>query len=214
VKLSHIAYQRFKEALFTGQIKSGAVLSQSDLVATLGVPVSPLREAIQVLEAEGLLTVVPRSGIRIVQPDMELIKNAYQLRRLLEREAVLKFTLSCPRDELEAWEERHAQLAKAVENGLEQPDLGERVNEVDAAFHFALVRALRNPIIDEVYARNMERLVLIRLDQAGALTPLLVRLSMAEHLKVIDAMKRQDPEGAAAAMDEHLVIAMHRAMGV
>jgi DNA-binding GntR family transcriptional regulator len=37
---------------------------------------------------------------------------------------------------------------------------------------------------------------------------------MAEHLKILAAMKRQDPEGAAAAMDEHLVIAMHRGMGV
>ena len=131
MKLSQIAYQRFKEALLTGQIKSGSVLSQSDLVTTLGVPVSPLREAIQVLEAEGLLTVMPRSGIRIVQPDLELIKNAHQLRRLLEREAVLKFTISCPPDELEAWAERHVQLVKAIENGLDQPDLAARHAEVD-----------------------------------------------------------------------------------
>jgi DNA-binding GntR family transcriptional regulator len=214
VKLSQIAYHRFKEALLTGRIKSGSVLSQTHLVKTLGVPVSPLREAIQVLEAEGLLTVMPRSGIQIVQPDMELIKNVYQLRRLLEREAVLKFTLSCPPATLDAWEERHVEFAKAVEAGLDQPDLGERVNEVDAAFHFALVRALRNPIIDEVFNRTMERLVLIRLDRPDSLTPLLVKLSMAEHLKVIEAMKRQDPKGAAAAMDEHLVVSMHRAMGV
>ena len=79
------------------------------------MPISPLREAIQVLEAEGLLTVMPRSGIRIVQPDMELIKNAYQLRRVLEREAVLKFAVSCPRTKLDAWAERHVELANAVE---------------------------------------------------------------------------------------------------
>ena len=69
MKLSHLAYQRFKEHLLTGQIKSGSAISQSELVRTLGVPISPLREAIQVLQAEGLLTVMPRSGIRIVQPD-------------------------------------------------------------------------------------------------------------------------------------------------
>src|SRR5688572_19142702 len=85
VKLSQLAYQRFKEALFTGRIRSGSVISQSELVQILEMPISPLREALQVLEAEGLLTVLPRSGIRIVQPDMELIKNAYQLRRVLER---------------------------------------------------------------------------------------------------------------------------------
>ena len=214
MKLSQIAYQRFKEALLTGQIKSGSVMSQSDLVTTLGVPVSPLREAIQVLEAEGLLTVMPRSGIRIVQPDLELIKNAHQLRRLLEREAVLKFTISCPPDELEAWAERHVQLAKAVENGLDQPDLAPRHAEVDGGFHHELIRALRNPIIEEVYDRTMERLLLIRLDAPRELTPLLVKMTMAEHLKIITAMKRQDPDGAAAAMDEHLMLSLHRAMGV
>jgi DNA-binding GntR family transcriptional regulator len=214
VKLSQLAYRRFKEGLLTGRIKSGSVISQSELVQILEMPISPLREAIQVLEAEGLLTVMPRSGIRIVQPDMELIKNAYQLRRVLEREAVLKFAVSCPRATLDAWAERHVELAKAVEDGLDQPDLAERVDEVDAAFHFALVGALRNPVIDGVYGRNMERLVLIRLDRPGALTPLLVKLSMAEHLKVITAMQHQDPEGAAAAMDEHLMLSMHRAMGV
>jgi hypothetical protein len=57
---------------------------------------------------------------------------------LLEREAVLKFTVSCPRDELEAWAERHVQLAKAVENGLDQPDLAPRHAEVDGGFHHEL----------------------------------------------------------------------------
>ena len=146
----------------------------------LGVPISPLREAIQVLEAEGLLTVMPRSGIRIVQTDLELIKNAYQLRRLLERDAVVKFTLSCQRATLDEWEQRHAELRDAADAGLDQPELGQRVDEVDYGFHFALVGALRNPIIDEVYRRNMERLVLIRLDRADAITPLLVKVSMAE----------------------------------
>ena len=60
----------------------------------------------------------------------------------------------------------------------------------------------------------MERLLLTRLDRPAALTPLLVKMTMAEHLKVITAMQRQDPEGAAAAMDEHLMLSMHRAMGV
>jgi DNA-binding GntR family transcriptional regulator len=214
MKLSQLAYRQFKDALLTGRIKSGTVVSQSELVRMLAVPISPLREAIQVLEAEGLLTVLPRSGIRIVQPDLELIKNAYQLRRLLEREAVIKFTLNCTKTTLDEWEQRHVALVEAVNNGLDQPDIGQRVDEVDYGFHFELIGALRNPIIDEVYRRTMERLVLIRLDRASALTPLLVKVSMAEHLKVIAAMKRQDPDGAAAAMDEHLIIAMHRGMGV
>ena len=114
----------------------------------------------------------------------------------------------------EAWAERHLQLAKAVENGLDQPDLAPRHAEVDGGFHHELIRALRNPIIEEVYDRTMERLLLIRLRRAPRAHALLVKMTMAEHLKIITAMKRQDPDGAAAAMDEHLMLSLHRAMGV
>jgi len=91
VKLSQVAYRRFKEGLLTARIEAGAVMSQADLVRLLDLLISPLREAIQVLGSEGLLKVMPRSGVKIMKPDMELIKNSFQLRRILEREAVLKY---------------------------------------------------------------------------------------------------------------------------
>lgn len=214
MKLSQVAYQRFKEGLLTGRIEAGAVMSQADLVRILEVPISPLREAIQVLESEGLLQVMPRSGIKIMKPDMELIKNSFQLRRLLEREAVLKYATSAPTIEIEAWEARHADVLAAVEAGLDQPALGERAEEVDDAFHLVMIGSLRNPIIDEVYRRTKERLALTALDTRDALSPVLVRQTMIEHLKIITALKRHDLEGAMAAMDEHMTLSMHRAMGI
>jgi DNA-binding GntR family transcriptional regulator len=215
VKLSQEAYRRFKEYLITGQIKTGAVMSQADLVRILDIPISPLREAVQVLESEGLLTVMPRSGIRIAKPDMEAIKNWFQLRRILEREAVSRYAISASTAEIDAWEERHRQLAEDVDAGLDEPTLSPRAAEVDDAFHGALLRSLRNPIIDEVYSRTREQLHLAGLVGRGAaITPLLVKLTVAEHLRIVDALQRQDVHGAIAAMDEHMTLAMHRAMGV
>jgi DNA-binding GntR family transcriptional regulator len=215
VKLSQHAYKRFKEFLITGQIKTGAVMSQADLVRILDVPISPLREAVQVLESEGLLTVMPRSGIRIVQPDMEAIKNWFQLRRMLEREAVSRYAISASTAEIEAWEQRHRQLAMDVDAGLDEPTLSPRAAEVDESFHDALLRSLRNPIIDEVYMRIREQLHLAGLVRpGGAITPLLVKMTFAEHMRIIDALRRQDVDGAIAAMDEHMTQAMHRAMGI
>jgi DNA-binding GntR family transcriptional regulator len=215
VKLSQHAYRRFKEYLITGQIQTGAVMSQADLVRILDVPISPLREAVQVLESEGLLMVMPRSGIRIVKPDMEAIKNWFQLRRMLEREAVSRYAISASTAEIDTWEKRHRQLAEDVDAGLDEPTLSPRAAEVDDSFHHALVRSLRNPLIDEVYSRTREQLHLAGLVRAGAaITPLLVKLTVAEHLRIIDALQRQDVDGATAAMEEHMTQAMHRAMGV
>ena len=189
-------------------------MSQADLVRILDVPISPLREALQVLEAEGLLMVMPRSGIRIVQPDMEAIKNWFQLRRMLEREAVSRYAITASTAEIDAWVKRHRELAEDVEAGLDEPTLSGRAAEVDEAFHDALLRSLRNPMIDEVYSRTREQLHLAGLVTADAITPLLVKVTLAEHLRIIDALQRQDVDGATAAMDEHMTLAMHRAMGV
>jgi DNA-binding GntR family transcriptional regulator len=212
-KLSRVAYRRFKESLLTGRIPTGST-SQADLIRTLDVPISPLREALQVLEAEGLLRVLPRSGIQIVKPDLELIKNCYQLRRLFEREAVVKFAITASIADLEAWETRHAELLRAADAGLEQPELGQRLNDVDDGFHQALLTALRNPLIEDAYRRTKERLALVALDDQDAINPLFTKQTMIEHLAVIEAIKAQDPGGAAAAMDAHLTRALHRAMGL
>src|SRR4051794_313558 len=90
-KLSQIAYQRFKEALFSRQIPIGATVSQGELAELLQVQTGALREAMQLLEKEGFLTVLPRSGIRIVKPDMSHLKDCFQMRRVIEAEAVRRF---------------------------------------------------------------------------------------------------------------------------
>lgn len=213
-KLSRLAYRRFKESLLTGRIPTGAVLSQADLVRTLDVPIIPLREALQVLEAEGLLSILPRSGIRIVKPDLELIKNCCQLRRMIEREATARFAMTASSAEIEAWEDRHQELLRAVADGLEQPELGSRLDEVDDGFHAALLACLRNPLIEDAHRQIKERLTLVALDNHDAINPVLTRQTMIEHLTVIAAIKAQDPAAAAAAMDAHLTQAMHRAMGL
>lgn len=212
LKLSQLAYRRFKAALLDRKIKPGSTLSQAELVRILGVPISPVREAVQVLESEGLLQVRPRSGIKIIKPDMELIAHCYQLRRILEREAVRKYAVMVSLREVEEWEARHRELLRATTQGLDDEVLGKRSDTVDDGFHDALFRTLRNPVIDETYQRVRERLALTALDHCES--PLLVRLTVGEHIKIIDALKREDPDGAVAAMDEHMTRAMHRAMGL
>lgn len=212
LKLSQLAYRRFKELLLERKIEPGSTVSQADLVRVMELPISPVREAIQVLESEGLLKVMPRSGIRIIKPDLELIANCCQLRRILEREAVHKYAVSASSSEVEAWEARHLALLDAISEGLDNEALGQRSDEIDDAFHTTLLATLRNPIIDDTYRRVRERLALTALDHCDS--PLLVRITVGEHMKIIAALKRQDPDGAVAAMDEHMTRSMHRAMGL
>lgn len=65
---SDTAYGRILELLFERHLPAGAFVSQNELVRLTGIPVAPLRDALRVLQAEGVLTIQPRSDIQFVNP--------------------------------------------------------------------------------------------------------------------------------------------------
>src|SRR6478736_1402887 len=90
-RLSEIAYEAILEGLFTRKVPTGAFLSQNDLVRLLGLPIQPLRDALRVLETEGVLTIHPRAGIEFLKPDLELARSTYQFRSIIERTAARSY---------------------------------------------------------------------------------------------------------------------------
>ena len=83
-----IAVKFSAESLFEGRVSAGSFMSQNELVELVGVPVTPLRDALRILEAEGVLKIEPRSGIQFVKPGLELTRSTYQFRAILESAAV------------------------------------------------------------------------------------------------------------------------------
>jgi DNA-binding GntR family transcriptional regulator len=212
MKLSQIAYSRFKDGLLTGRIRAGATLSQSALCDLLDVPVGPLREAVQVLEFEGLLTVMPRSGIRITKPDLAAIRDAFQLRRLVERESAAHFAAHARAEVLGRLEAAHHDLLTAVDLSPDNPALWTLARTVDHDLHSTLIRSLRNPLITATFDRVHAQISLVRLDMEYELSATLIRRTMTEHRTVLDALRAGDPDSSAKAMEAHLTQAMHRHM--
>jgi DNA-binding GntR family transcriptional regulator len=213
-KLSQIAYQRFKEALFSRRIPIGGTVSQAELAEVLQVQTGALREAMQLLEKEGFLTVLPRSGIRIVKPDMTHLKDCFQMRRALEAEAVRRFAERVTLVELADWRARHEGVIELARGGTVESALIRRSAEVDQAFHVALVECTRNPLMIAAHSHMMEQIGVVRLDNMYMLSSLAIIQTMQEHLAVIAALEAQDADAAVLAMDSHLARAMHRAMGL
>ena len=211
---SRIAYARFKESLFARRIPIGATVTQAELMALLDVPIGPLREALQVLENDGLLTMLPRSGIRIVKPGMSLMKDSFQLRRILEIEGVRKYAEGRPgRRTRAAGELAHRQVLEAARSRTAEDALIGHSGAVDRSFHAALIGSLRNPQICEVYARTNERIRLVRLDNDPRQSTATVTQAMQEHLIVLEALRMHDGPAAVAAVEDHLRRALHRAIG-
>ena len=90
-RLSDVAYARILEILFSRKLPAGSFVSQAELVELTGVPVGPLRDALRVLEAEGVLKIHPRTGIQFVKPGFELTRSSFQFRGIIESAAVAIF---------------------------------------------------------------------------------------------------------------------------
>src|SRR5690349_3292806 len=122
--LSEVAYQAILEGLFTRKVPAGAYLSQNDLVKLLGLPVQPLRDALRILETEGVLTIHPRAGIEFLKPDLELARSTYQFRSLIERTAARTYAESADPTAIAKLLKDHETLIKQISSkGLEPENL-------------------------------------------------------------------------------------------
>src|SRR2546421_10002568 len=88
------AYERFQQQLIASRIRPGQFVSQRELATLTGLPLGAIREVIPRLEAEGLLRTVPQRGLQIANVDVKLIRNAFQLRAMIEREAAAQFAVT------------------------------------------------------------------------------------------------------------------------
>jgi len=203
------AYDRFQQQLLAKRIRPGQFVSQRELAALTGLPLGAIREVIPRLEAEGLLRTVPQRGLQIVNVDVKLVRNAFQLRLALEKEAAARFALSATDAQLDVLEKAHRDIITRAQRGV-TPALLVAAQAVDWGLHDTMIDALGNEIISANYRVNSLR---IRLDRvtlnAKALLP-----AMQEHLALIAALRTRDPEQASAAVEAHLDHARNRALGI
>lgn len=212
VSLSELAYERILDMLFGRELPAGAFVSQNELVKLIGVPVAPLRDALRVLQTEGLLTIHPRSGIRFMKADFEFARNTYQFRSILERPAVRVFAETASVELLDGMIERHNLAVAALQSTGFTPALAPEITAIDAALHFEIIGALGNVLVGSTYRRVHNYLQLIRLDRTLT-TPIVLR-TLREHLALLEACKARDADAAEAALQSHFANALQRTLGI
>ena len=197
------AYERFCEQLRLAQVRPGQFISQRELVALLDMPLGSVRELIPRLEAAGLLFTVPKRGLQIAPVDLKLIRNAFQVRAMIEREAIIHFTQVVTPEELDALEADHLRMLARAQ--APQPDaaLDADTQQLDWGFHDRMVDAMGNEILSEMYRVNSMHVRLIALD-ATQIAAQRVLPAMQEHLVFIAALRRRDAPAAVAALMHHI----------
>ncbi len=209
-RLGEVAYRRILDTIFGGRIKPGAFMSQAELVELLGVPVAPLRDALKLLESEGVVLVEPRSGIRFVKPDLPLIRSTYQFRTILERAGAAAYAQTADAGELDAIEARHLAFLERIRRDREAMPADEELEALEIGLHQPVMASLANPLIDATHKRLYTLVRLTRLDHK--MTMPLVRTVLREHLDIIEALKARDPDRAALAMQDHMTASLQRGL--
>lgn len=204
------AYEKFRQALFDGRLRPGQFVSQRELVALLGLSIGALRELLPRLELEGLLRVMPQRGIQITQIDLPMIRQAFQMRMALEREAVLTAVRKLNDTDLDEQDVLHRAIMEEVRTDP-GPNVFERGQDVDDGFHQLLIATTQNDLLSQAYAVNAIRIRLIKLDRV-TLSAAVLPAAFADHLAIIAAIRSRDAHAAMDAMDRHMMNARERAL--
>ncbi len=209
-KLREQAYSSFTRHLLAREIRPGQFVSQRELVELTGLPLGAIRELIPRLEAEGLIVTVPQRGLQIAQIDVGLVRNAFQFRLILEREAAAQFAATASEREIERLAARHRAI---VERALRKGPQGlvDEAQAIDQDLHETVIDHLRNEIISNAYRVNWIKIRLIRQNETRLYGELVVPV-MQDHLKIIERFAARDAAGAAEAMARHISNARERAL--
>lgn len=216
-KLRDRAYSSFTERLLARDIRPGQFVSQRELVEITGMPLGAIRELIPRLEAEGLITTAPQRGLQIAHVDMNLIRNAFQFRLFIEREATALFAKNGSDEAIATLKKAHLDIiarAKAGPKGKHEKEaLIVAAEATDRMLHEIVIENLENDIISKTYWVNWIKIKIIRQNETRLYDELVIPV-MQDHLKVIEAFERRDPEAAAQAMCDHIMQARNRAISI
>ncbi|MDB5898657.1 MAG: transcriptional regulator, GntR family-like protein [Ramlibacter sp.] len=188
---------QLRERIFAGELAPGTFLDEVRLAELMKISRTPLREALKVLTAEGLVRHELRRGCFVNQVTERDLDEIFPVIALLEGRCAREAAEHATDADLAALEVLHQKLARHAK--------ARRINEyyeANFAIHEAVIALAGNRWLAMVIGDLRKIVKLARLQQLHA--PGRLDQSLSEHLAVFAALRARDPEGAEAAMRTHL----------
>jgi DNA-binding GntR family transcriptional regulator len=194
--LADQAYREVKRMIFDFALMPGERFSESELAQRVAVSRTPLRQALQRLEREGFLSVMPKIGWQVAPLDFDVVDELYDLRVLIECHAAQRLAAAEERELLrglaEVW------LVPAAERATRAGP----VAELDEQFHAALVQGSGNREMARVYREITERIRIVR--RLDFTQPARVEATYDEHARILRAITRRRADEAARLLRAHI----------
>jgi DNA-binding GntR family transcriptional regulator len=197
------AYRHLRETVLVDPAVQGTFLNEVGLAQDIGVSRTPVREALLLLVAEGLVEMVPKRGAYVPPLSGRQIRELMELRRVLEQHAA-SVTLAQRSAPVTTMRTALAEQEHLLALG---PGDAQEFIEWDRRFHQALVDAAGNDLIARTYAGLRTRQVRVGV-AALFRTVDRQRAVCAEHGRIVDALESDDEAATHAAIAEHLQITL------
>lgn len=191
--LTSLAYKSIKDYILVGRLGEDSRLTEEFLSTQLGISKSPIREALNRLEAEGLIRIEARRGAYLRSFSLKEVADLYDLREALEIHAVRTGNFS-----EELLKELHKN-GKRLREYLKQNEKGKYIDE-DMRFHALIARATGNAKLCDVLENLQNQIWLFRRKTYDISSSTAVDY----HDRILDALEAGDRERAEKTMREHI----------
>ncbi len=196
--LRDVVFQTLRKAILRGELKPGERLMEIALANKLGVSRTPVREAIRMLEQEGLVIMIPRKGAQVAQITMKDLNDVLEVRMGLEE---LAMQFACKR----ITPEQVAELRRAlleIERLLATDDVT-ALAQADVDFHDIIYRATDNRRLNQIINNVREQMYRYRVEY---LKDSRIRGTLLqEHREIYQAVAARDTEKARAYIRQHIM---------
>ncbi len=189
-------YLYVREQILRGRYPGGAFIEEGDIAAAMGVSRTPVREAFHRLQAERFIDLLPRRGAQVRQVTAQELADLYETRRMIEGYALARIC----RERITAIEPMRRILAAM--DVASDDDHFPRV-ELNREFHFAMVTAVGNEVLSELYQSLGSRQQRVAM-RAITVDPGRIARIRVEHHELLDALEAHDEARARAVLDLHL----------
>ncbi|MDA5555151.1 GntR family transcriptional regulator [Shimia sp. MMG029] len=189
------AYNALLNEIRDGHLSPGDRLRETELAKRFNISRTPVREAIRLLEADGLVTHLPRVGATIRRLDYSEVMELYEMRVVLECTAARMAARAASDVEI-------AELS-AISEMLAQVGEGTEASRLNRQFHLALLNAAKNRFLTKSMF-NLQKAMLI-LGRTTLADPERYQNAILEHQAILEALTRRDGEAAETAMHDHII---------
>jgi DNA-binding GntR family transcriptional regulator len=198
--MSALAAEALREMVLSGDLRPGDRVIENRLTEELGVSRPPLREAMKVLEQEGLIVQVPRKGAVVAPVTPHDIYEIVSLREEIEQIAVRLGVPVRSQERLDRLRRAFADLEAAAEEGEGAP----RVVEASFAFHLAIVGLAGHRRLEDVYrSLSLQMRMCMAMNRRARAEIETARQDAARHRPLMDLVEAGDVAGMAHTLAHH-----------